>query len=85
MGRSRHSAGRAPPRTARWPRVDRDRLLALALPPHAAPVHLFDRLRNAVLTAKGVPMLYLPELFIRAQGMRVTRMMSDALGEELGV
>lgn len=32
-----------------------------------------------------LPMLYLPELFIRAQGMRVTRMVADALGEELGL
>ena len=39
------------------------------------------RLRQAV----ELPLLYLPELFIRAQGMRVTRMMADALGEELGL
>ena len=32
-----------------------------------------------------LPLLYLPELFIRAQGMRVTRMVADALGEELGL
>ena len=31
------------------------------------------------------PPLYLPELFIRAQGMRVTRMVADSLGEELGL
>ena len=39
------------------------------------------RLREAV----ELPTLYLPELFIRAQGMRVTRMVADALGEELGL
>ena len=39
------------------------------------------RLREAV----ELPLLYLPELFIRAQGMRVTRMVADALGEELGL
>ena len=39
------------------------------------------RLRQAV----ELPTLYLPELFIRAQGMRVTRMVADALGEELGL
>jgi anion-transporting ArsA/GET3 family ATPase len=39
------------------------------------------RLREAV----ELPLLYLPELFIRAQGMRVTRMMADSLGEELGL
>ena len=39
------------------------------------------RLRQAV----ELPLLYLPELFIRAQGMRVTRMVADALGEELGL
>jgi anion-transporting ArsA/GET3 family ATPase len=40
-----------------------------------------SRLRQAV----ELPLLYLPELFIRAQGMRVTRMVADALGEELGL
>jgi anion-transporting ArsA/GET3 family ATPase len=39
------------------------------------------RLREAL----ELPTLYLPELFIRAQGMRVTRMMADSLGEELGL
>jgi anion-transporting ArsA/GET3 family ATPase len=39
------------------------------------------RLRGAV----ELPLLYLPELFIRAQGMRVTRMVADSLGEELGL
>jgi anion-transporting ArsA/GET3 family ATPase len=38
-------------------------------------------LREAV----ELPTLYLPELFIRAQGMRVTRMVADPLGEELGL
>jgi anion-transporting ArsA/GET3 family ATPase len=32
-----------------------------------------------------LPLLYLPELFVRAQGMRVTRMVAEALGEELGL
>jgi len=35
--------------------------------------------------AVKLPALYLPELFIRAQGMRVTRMVAEALGEELGL
>ncbi|HVW31950.1 MAG TPA: ArsA-related P-loop ATPase, partial [Acidimicrobiia bacterium] len=39
------------------------------------------RLRTSV----ELPLLYLPELFIRAQGMRVTRMVAEALGEELGL
>jgi anion-transporting ArsA/GET3 family ATPase len=39
------------------------------------------KLRGAV----ELPLLYLPELFIRAQGMRVTRMVADSLGEELGL
>ena len=39
------------------------------------------RLRQTV----ELPLLYLPELFSRAQGMRVTRMVADALGEELGL
>ncbi|MGH9041864.1 MAG: ArsA family ATPase [Acidimicrobiia bacterium] len=32
-----------------------------------------------------LPLLYLPEMFVRSGGMRVTRMMADALGEELGL
>jgi anion-transporting ArsA/GET3 family ATPase len=32
-----------------------------------------------------LPLLYLPELFVRAQGMRVTRMVTEALGEELAL
>lgn len=31
----------------------------------------------------SVPMLYLPELFTRAHGVRVTRLIAEALGEEL--
>ena len=31
-----------------------------------------------------LPMLYLPYLFTRAHGVRVTRLVADALGEELG-
>ena len=40
-----------------------------------------SRLRQTV----ELPLLYLPELFIRAQGMRVTRMVAGSLGEELGL
>jgi anion-transporting ArsA/GET3 family ATPase len=32
-----------------------------------------------------LPLMYLPEMFVRAGGMRVTRMVADALGEELGI
>lgn len=39
------------------------------------------RLREEV----DLPMLYVPYLFVRDQGLRVTRMVSDALGEELGL
>jgi anion-transporting ArsA/GET3 family ATPase len=38
-------------------------------------------LREAV----DLPLLYLPELFVRSQGMRVTRMTAEALGQELGL
>lgn len=31
----------------------------------------------------GLPLVYLPELFVRGEGMRITRMLADALGEEL--
>jgi anion-transporting ArsA/GET3 family ATPase len=34
--------------------------------------------------AVDLPMLYVPYLFVRAGGLRVTRMVADALGEELG-
>jgi len=39
------------------------------------------RLREAV----DLPLLYLPYLFIRAHGMRVTRMVAENLGQELGL
>jgi anion-transporting ArsA/GET3 family ATPase len=42
-------------------------------------VHL-DELRDAV----NLPLLYVPYLFVRDHGLRVTRMVADALGEELG-
>ena len=42
-------------------------------------VHL-DELRNAV----QLPLLYVPYLFVRDHGLRVTRMVADALGAELG-
>ncbi len=40
-----------------------------------------SRLRESV----DLPQLYLPYLFIRSHGLRVTRMVADALGEELGL
>ena len=43
-------------------------------------VHLAE-LRQAV----ELPMLYLPYLFVRDQGLRVTKMVADALGQELGL
>lgn len=43
-------------------------------------VHLSD-LRQAV----ELPMLYLPYLFVRDQGLRVTKMVADALAQELGL
>lgn len=42
-------------------------------------VHL-DMLRNAV----DLPLVYLPYLFVRDHGLRVTRMVADALAAELG-
>ncbi len=43
-------------------------------------VHLAE-LREAV----ELPMLYLPYLFVRDQGLRVTKMVADALAQELGL
>jgi anion-transporting ArsA/GET3 family ATPase len=47
------------------------------------------RTRAAHLThlneSVALPMLYLPYLFVREQGLRVTRMLADSLGEELGL
>ena len=43
-------------------------------------VHL-QHLRDSV----DLPLVYVPYLFARTHGMRVTRMVADALGEELGV
>jgi anion-transporting ArsA/GET3 family ATPase len=44
----------------------------------SSAVHL-ARLREAV----DLPLVYLPYLFVRDHGLRVTRMVADALGEEL--
>ena len=38
-----------------------------------------------LLDAVDLPLLYVPYLFVRAHGLRVTRMVADALGEELGL
>jgi anion-transporting ArsA/GET3 family ATPase len=40
-----------------------------------------EELRNAV----DLPLMYLPYLFVRDHGLRVTRMVADELGEELGL
>jgi anion-transporting ArsA/GET3 family ATPase len=40
-----------------------------------------DELRGAV----DLPLLYVPYLFVRDHGLRVTRMVADALGAELGL
>jgi anion-transporting ArsA/GET3 family ATPase len=40
-----------------------------------------DELRHAV----DLPLLYVPYLFVRDHGLRVTRMVADALGAELGL
>jgi hypothetical protein len=42
--------------------------------------HLAE-LRRAV----ELPMLYVPYLFVRDQGLRVTKMVADALAQELGL
>jgi anion-transporting ArsA/GET3 family ATPase len=52
--------------------------LAVALRRSRA-VHL-SRLRDEV----DLPILYLPYLFVRDHGLRVTRMVADALGQEIG-
>ncbi|MDQ1478519.1 MAG: hypothetical protein QOE62_3748, partial [Actinomycetota bacterium] len=40
-----------------------------------------EQLRQSV----DLPLLYVPYLFVRAHGLRVTRMVADALGAELGL
>jgi hypothetical protein len=40
-----------------------------------------DELHHAV----DLPLLYVPYLFVRDHGLRVTRMVADALGAELGL
>jgi anion-transporting ArsA/GET3 family ATPase len=52
--------------------------LAVALRRSRA-VHL-EELRSKI----DLPLLYLPYLFTRSHGLRVTRLLADALGEELG-
>ncbi len=41
-----------------------------------------DHLRSSL--PSGLPLLYVPELFTKAHGLRSTRLVADALGEELG-
>ena len=41
-----------------------------------------ERLRDAI--DPGIPMLYMPYLFFRAQGLRATHQIADALSAELG-
>jgi len=53
--------------------------LAVAL--RRARVPHLDALRDAV----DLPLLYLPYLFVRDHGLRVTRMVADALGAEIGL
>jgi anion-transporting ArsA/GET3 family ATPase len=38
-----------------------------------------------LLDSVDLPLLYVPYLFVRSHGLRVTRMVADALGEELGL
>jgi anion-transporting ArsA/GET3 family ATPase len=40
---------------------------------------------DRLLEAADLPLLYVPYLFVRAHGLRVTRMVAEALGEELGL
>jgi anion-transporting ArsA/GET3 family ATPase len=40
---------------------------------------------GALREAVDLPLMYLPYLFVRDHGLRVTRMVADALGEELGL
>jgi hypothetical protein len=40
------------------------------------------RLRDGILA--GLPVLYVPELFSRASGMRTTRQVAEALAAEMG-
>ena len=43
------------------------------------------RTSSTCSTAVDLPLLYVPYLFVRAHGLRVTRMVADALGAELGL
>ena len=45
-----------------------------------AAVHLAH-----LLDSVDLPLLYVPYQFVRTHGLRVTRMVADALGEELGL
>ena len=68
-------------------------------PPHAGavPIEVLDAARLAVSLRRtrathldelrdtvALPLLYVPYLFVRDHGLRVTRMVADALGAELG-
>jgi anion-transporting ArsA/GET3 family ATPase len=53
---------------------------ALAMALRRTRAHYIDQLLDGL--APGIPVAYLPELFTRAKGMRVTRMLAEALDEE---
>ena len=59
-------------------RLTPDATLAVSLR-RGRSVHL-TRLRDEV----DLPLLLLPYLFVRDHGLRVTRMVAEALGQELG-
>jgi len=40
---------------------------------------------DALRAGVDLPLLYLPYLFVRDHGLRVTRVVADALGAELGL
>ena len=49
----------------------------------AAP-HPARRISSELRDTVELPLLYVPYLFVRDHGLRVTRMVADALGAELG-
>ena len=57
--------------------------LAYAAHPRTTVVAVCDLRRELRDRLGDVPMLYLPEVFARSAGLRFTRQVAEALGEEI--
>ena len=72
-------------RADRARRPGRDRRARRGPARGVAAAHAARRTSSYLRQSVDLPLLYVPYLFVRAHGLRVTRMVADALGAELGL